>query len=114
MNSMDELLETYTYSADNKSGISDEKILLTHDTSQNNWANSTISDGTPGYRNSVSPLNFDLTFGSILISPLIPQKDDNVNVSLQIKNNGSKTVKNFSIEIYHDLNQDSSGSPSGV
>ena len=112
MNSMDELLETYTYSADNKSGISDEKILLTHDTSQNNWANSTIPDGTPGYRNSVSPLNFDLTFGSIFISPLIPQKDDNVNVSLQIKNNGSKTVKNFSIEIYHDLNQDSSGSPS--
>ncbi|MEJ2614502.1 MAG: lamin tail domain-containing protein, partial [Ignavibacteriaceae bacterium] len=112
MNSMDETLETYTYSADNKSGISDEKIILAIDTSQNNWANSTIANGTPGFRNSVSPLKYDLTFGSISVTPLIPQKGDDVNISIQLKNNGSETVKNYSLEIFHDLNHDSSGSPS--
>ena len=107
---MDEMLETYTYSADNKSGISDEKIILDNNTSQNNWANSTIINGTPGFINSVSPLKFDLTPGSISTTPLSPQKGDIVNISIQIKNNGIETVKNYSIEVFHDLNHDSSGS----
>ncbi len=112
LNSTDDISETYTYSADNKNGISDERIILNNDTSNNNWANSTIANGTPGFRNSVSPLKYDLTFGSISITPLIPQKDDDVNVNIQIKNNGSEPVKNYSIEVFHDLDKDSSGTPS--
>ncbi|MFZ0455073.1 MAG: lamin tail domain-containing protein [Ignavibacteriaceae bacterium] len=112
MNYMDEILETYTYTSDNKNGISDEKIILNNDTAQNNWTNSIIVNGTPGFKNSVTPLRFDIAFGSISAAPLIPLKDDDVNISIEIKNNGTETVENYSIEIFHDLNQDSSGSPS--
>ena len=108
----DDTLETYTYTADNDYGISDEKMDLTNDDSQNNWSNSKRKDGTPGFNNSVTPLEYDLAFGSISITPLSPRRNDDVNISAIIKNIGSVPVSDYSIEIFDDLNKDSSGSAS--
>ena len=112
LNSIDEILETYTYTADNKNGISDEKIVLNNDTSQSNWANSTTENGTPGFGNSVTPLRFNLTFGAISITPLHPKKDDDIEISFKIVNKGTKPASNYSVEVFNDLNEDSTGSSS--
>ena len=69
LESNDDTLETYTYSANNSSGISDEKIVMNKDNSASNWENSLQTNGTPGKRNSVTPLGNDLSFSSITINP---------------------------------------------
>ncbi len=110
VNADDDTLETYTYSANNSSGISDEKIVMGKDDSTSNWENSFQTNGTPGERNSVTPLGNDLSFHSITINPAIPIMGDDVQVTGLIKNNGTNTAQTFSIEIYNDINLDSSGS----
>ncbi len=112
LNSIDEVVDTYTYSADNRTGISDEKVILDNDTSQSNWANAVMINGTPGFRNSVSPVKFDLSFESISITPLIPQTGNDVNIKIKIKNNGTEPAENYSVEIFNDLDKDSTGSHS--
>jgi Lamin Tail Domain/CARDB len=112
LNTSDDTLETYTYSANNNSGISDEKIILNNDDSPSNWLNSSKINGTPGFINSVTPLKYDLTFTSILVSPVTPIKGENVNINFTIKNNGAENAGSYSIEVYNDINNDSSGSES--
>ncbi len=110
LGSNDDTLETYTYSANNSSGISDEKIVMNKDNSTSNWENSLQTNGTPGKRNSVTPLGNDLSFSSITINPEIPIEEDNVQITATIKNKGTNTAQSFSVEIYNDANLDSSGS----
>ncbi|MDO8550231.1 MAG: lamin tail domain-containing protein [Ignavibacteria bacterium] len=104
-------LETYTYSANNSTAFSDEKITLNKNNSGSNWANSFNTNGTPGGRNSVTPLNNDLEFSSLLINPAVPISGDNIQVTGKIKNRGINTALSYSVEIYNDLNFDSTGSP---
>jgi len=55
-NNLGDTVDTYTYSANNSNGYSDEKIHLTKDNSTANWTNSTSLNGTPGKENSFSGL----------------------------------------------------------
>ena len=110
VNHDDDTLEAYTYSANNSSGISDEKIIMNKDNSENNWENSLQINGTPGKRNSVTPMNYDLSFSSLLINPKIIIIEDDVYITGTIKNHGTNTAQNFTIEIFNDTDFDSSGS----
>jgi len=103
-------LETYIYSANNSSAFSDEKIFLNKDNSSSNWENSHQINGTPGGRNSVTPLNNDLVYNSLSFSPVVPINGDDVQISGIIKNRGINAVQSFSVEIYNDADFDSSGS----
>ena len=60
INNVEDTLESYFYSANNTQAHSDEKIILVKNSSQSNWANSLVADGTPGFQNSVTPVQFDL------------------------------------------------------
>lgn len=111
LSSNDDTLETYIYSANNLSTISDEKIVINKDNSPTNWANSLNTNGTPGDRNSVTPLYYDLAFKSLSISPQIPITGDDLQITGIVKNEGTNTAKSYSVEIYNDVNFDSSGSP---
>jgi hypothetical protein len=64
-------LDVYTYSANNSTGRSDEKIVLNKDSSQTNWANSIVTNGTPGFRNSVALYEFDLQLFSLSFTPSV-------------------------------------------
>jgi hypothetical protein len=110
VNQDDDTLEAYTYSANNSSGISDEKIIMSKDNSVNNWENSLQINGTPGKRNSATPLNYDLSFPSLLINPKIIIMGDDVHTTGTIKNQGTSTAQNFTIGIFNDTDFDSSGS----
>ncbi|HET56516.1 MAG TPA: lamin tail domain-containing protein, partial [Ignavibacteria bacterium] len=69
LNSGGDTLSVYTYSANNAVGYSDEKIILNTDNSSANWANSLVFNGTPGFKNSVSPKEKDIAVAEISVSP---------------------------------------------
>ncbi len=103
----DDTLDVYTYSTNNLQTHSDEKILFGSDSSQVNWDNSLPSDGTPGFRNSVTPVSFNLGISSVTISPGIPQAGDNLSITAAIKNYGENSADNFTVTLFNDVNLDS-------
>ncbi len=109
LNALNDTVDYYFYSANNATAISDEKIILNHDSLQTNWANSLVTNGTPGFINSVTPLNYDLQLNSLIVSPSVPIAGDNVTIYCTIKNIGILAASNYSIEIFNDANKDSIG-----
>jgi len=100
-------LDVYTYSADNSAGYSDEKLLLNKDTSKANWKNSIVINGTPGYKNSVAPFNYNLMLDKLVFSPSLIFEGGNVSISVTVKNMGVKQSGSFIVRIYNDENADS-------
>jgi len=107
----DDTLQAYTYSADNSASFSDEKIEMTGNNSQSNWENTLNSNGTPGFQNSVTPLNFDLEMNSLSFIPAFPTEGDDVTIIAKVKNKGSDNAESYSIEIYNDADFDSTADP---
>lgn len=107
INPSDDTLQVYTYSANNSQSFSDEKISLSRDNTIDNWANSITINGTPGFENSVTPVNYDLQLSSITVSPDLPFEGDDVQIDITIKNIGILSTGFYSIEVYNDLNLDS-------
>lgn len=100
-------VDTYTYSADNQPGFSDEKIILSGRGNTSNWANSLLQGGTPGFKNSVTPEDYDLDLSSIIINPSLPEQDKIITLTLIVKNPGLKAAGSFQAEVFNNLNFDS-------
>jgi len=111
LNNIEDTLEAYFYSANNTEAISDEKIELIKDSSAANWANSTVTNGTPGFQNSVAQVQFDLAMNLLTFSPSILIEGDDVTISAKVKNLGTELAQSYSIEIYNDVNFDSTADP---
>ncbi|MEJ5351206.1 MAG: lamin tail domain-containing protein [Melioribacteraceae bacterium] len=107
INPAGQIVDTYTYSADNSAGISDEKIILNKDNSSSNWQNSIKTHGTPGFKNSASPTDYDLQIKLLKIEPLIPRAEDSLKITFAVFNKGRLTANNFSVSIFNDINHDS-------
>lgn len=109
LNASNVVIDTYTYSADNNAGISDEKYLLNKDNSSTNWRNGTSANGTPGKINSVTPVSYlyNLTVRLSSLTPANPVERDSVAVKFIVKNNGVLDAANYSVEIFRDANADS-------
>jgi hypothetical protein len=106
-NSTADTVDYYFYSANNSTAISDEKIILNRDSLSTNWTNSLITNGTPGFTNTVTPTNYDLQLSSLTFSPSVPIAGNDVIVSAMVKNKGILSAANYSIEIFNDINKDS-------
>lgn len=111
INPSNDTLDVYTYSANNATGYSDEKIVMSKNNSSSNWANSQVFNGTPGFRNSVTQLDHDLDLGSVTILPVVPVSGDDVEIFVKVKNRGLNTAASYTIEIFNDINFDSTGTP---
>lgn len=107
INTQNDTLDVRTYSANNSTAISDEKIILNKDTTASNWTNSLTVNGTPGFRNSVMLFNFDLRLKTINITPTIPLQGNDVQIGVVVKNSGVLPASDYTIEIYNDINFDS-------
>ncbi|OGV12493.1 MAG: hypothetical protein A2440_14665 [Stygiobacter sp. RIFOXYC2_FULL_38_25] len=109
LNASSLVVDTYTYSADNNAGISDEKYLLNKDNSSTNWRNGTTANGTPGKINSVTPVSYlyNLTVRLSSLTPANPVERDSVAVNFIVKNSGVLDAANYSVEIFRDANADS-------
>ena len=114
LSAANDTLEAYIYSANNPQARSDEKKIMIKDSSQNNWANSLVVNGTPGFTNSVTPVQFDLQLASLTFQPSNPAEGDDVTVLLKVKNIGTNAADIFTIEIFNDANFDSTADPSEI
>ncbi|MBI1939360.1 MAG: lamin tail domain-containing protein [Ignavibacteriales bacterium] len=103
------VVDTYTYTANNGEGISDEKYFLNKNNNESNWRNSLIENGTPGKINSVTPVFYDLEAAIKSIEPAYPVKGDSLKVDVVVKNLGSLAAQNFSVKIFYDADGDSIG-----
>ncbi|MGB9664462.1 MAG: lamin tail domain-containing protein, partial [Ignavibacteria bacterium] len=106
LNSTNDTIWSYIYSANNSAGFSDEKIVLIGDNSPSNWGNSLVVNGTPGSFNSISQREYDLSLTKIITNPLFPVLNDNVEVKSVIKNLGLKTANNFFVQFKYDFQND--------
>lgn len=106
LNSQGDTVSSHTYSIGNVPGFSDEKIDLNGKNVASNWKDSKTLHGTPGSKNSQSPLDYDLSFSSngILISPEILNQNENATISTTIRNVGLNPARNFAISFYADFN----------
>ncbi|MEW6703166.1 MAG: lamin tail domain-containing protein [Bacteroidota bacterium] len=109
ISSQNQTIDTYLYSADNSDGYTDEKIILDKNNNALNWKNSTKLNGTPGTKNSVSPLDYDLGITFTGIVPAEPKAEDSVKVTALVKNPGRTSASNFSVTMFNDANNDSIG-----
>lgn len=108
LNKSNDTVWSFTYSANNFAGYSDEKLFLTGDNSPSNWGNSLVLNGTPGRRNSISPREYDLGLVRFQTTPLYPILNDTVQVGVWVKNFGIRDASNFFITFKYDFNNDGS------
>jgi hypothetical protein len=103
------IVATYRYSADNAPGFSDEKIKLCAGDMPENWANSLVKGGTPGFVNSVTPAGLDVGLGpgSLQIFPHSAVKRGQVvQGRLRIANLGEKRFRGeIGISVFYDWNE---------
>ncbi len=103
LNSENDTIDFYMYSADNEKGISDERISFEN----NNWGNSLVLNGTPGFQNSISKKEFDLAIIDFSIEPQNVIIGNSVAAKIKVKNLGIKSATEFKVNLYKDNNQDS-------
>lgn len=109
VDSVGDTLTTYRYSTGNVPGHSDEKIILNGSNTFDNWAESQIPGGTPGYRNSITPFDFDVGFtsNSVILPPVVFENED-IQIQLTVFNLGTQMINDsIKLEVYHDLLGDS-------
>ena len=77
INSAKDTIDVYTYSADNSTGYSDEKIVLNRDTSSANWKNSAKYLGSPGYKyvDTTSSSGSGIIINEIMYAPHSPEPE---------------------------------------
>jgi hypothetical protein len=109
VNAANDTLDRSTYSANNGTGYSDEKIIMNRDSLAVNWANSLMANGTPGFKNSVTPLDYDLKIKSLGHLPINPVQGQNVQISCTILNSGYMIAPTYKIEIFNDADFNSNG-----
>jgi uncharacterized repeat protein (TIGR01451 family) len=91
-----------------ESGVSLERISRDKASDlQSNWGLSQNPFGaTPGSKNSVSPLDYDLALTEINYTPANPFPENEITFSFSIKNSGLLPVNGFQLTGYFDLNHD--------
>jgi len=107
LNSRNDTLDYYIYSANNKEGISDERFFLDSLHLNNLWKNSIKDDGTPGKWNSTSPLNYDLTIENIGFSSSNLREGLILQGFVKVLNSGLNAANQFDIELFDDSKMDS-------
>lgn len=94
----------------NTGGFSLEKINSEGASNNSfNWGTSVdLLQATPGKNNSITPKPYDLYLKSFTVSPLFPSAGETLEMNFVIKNSGMNTANDFSLNIYKDINFDSS------
>lgn len=106
LNGSSDTADAYAYSADNPAGFSDEIILPCGGSSQDNWSNSLLLNGTPGFRNSVSPKSRDICVSDLSFIPLFPTVNLDFTVSAVIRNTGTESADTVSASMFVKYERD--------
>ena len=93
---------------DQEAGYSDEKIILDGPDSEDNWGNSQTVNGTPGFRNSLSPRDYDIAVIDLRrCTDAGPVPGEPVQFRLTIQNVGLNPIYNAEVHFGPDWNNDS-------
>jgi len=114
INSTGDTVQTYQYSVGNTPGHSDEKIILSEDNSAQNWGNSIYLNGTPGFKNSISPKDIDLAIAEFRFVDNNFIVGQNLDFEAVIKNNGQQTINGFQFQKFYDLNLNQRPDPAEI
>lgn len=108
LDASNDTIAVYKYSPGNSPGYSDEKIDLLGGDAAENWGDSKKLHGTPGTRNSISLLNFDLAIetGSIIWTPVKPTRRDVIAITFIVSNAGLASTELESVQLFADSNND--------
>lgn len=106
--SIGNIITEYQYSIGNQPGFSDEKIDISGGNESENWSNSLIEGGTPGWTNSVAPPEIDMGFGeNSLILPSLVFEYDSPLITLFIRKYGSQMPgDSILLTVFSDRNFD--------
>ncbi|PIS29320.1 MAG: hypothetical protein COT43_04060, partial [Candidatus Marinimicrobia bacterium CG08_land_8_20_14_0_20_45_22] len=93
-----------------------EKIIPEGNNHISNWGNSRVLYGTPGFRNSISPLPFDLSLNrfSCLSDPQSLETGNTIDFSIVVKNIGENPCDSATVRFGEDADRDSNLSTSEV
>jgi len=106
ISSAGDTIARYRYSLNNQPGHSDEKRNLFGGDSPENWANSKVLNGTPGFENSVKQLNYDVSLEMMGFPPEV-LAGQSITLIASITNIGLNSASNIEITFFEDLNLDS-------
>ncbi|OGU58209.1 MAG: hypothetical protein A2V66_01490 [Ignavibacteria bacterium RBG_13_36_8] len=106
LNSFNQIVSEYLYTADNDYGISEEKIILCDGDSTDNWGNSQLVDGTPGFKNSISPKEYDAAIVGFWTDESYGIIGASISLHLVVKNEAIKSIDSLGIKIFRDINND--------
>ena len=101
-NSNNVIVDNYVYSIDQEPGYSDEIIINTFGGVTSGWSNSLVINGTPGFKNSVSPWDFDLTLIAKDDFSHSVELGDELEIDFIVKNIGLNRVDMFRYNIMLD------------
>jgi len=118
INAAGDTVDRYRYISTFDEGFSNEKIDLMGPNETSNWAHSLVMGGTPGFRNSVAPLEVDIGF--IENSVQWPELKyltvmQNADITIKVHNLGLNSFRDtVSVRLFIDLDQDSLFSPGDI
>jgi len=91
------------------SGHSLERIdFFATSTDSTNWGSSTDAEkSTPGKKNSIARVDFDVSLKRIFFAPETPLPDQPIIINAVVQNVGRKSATGFTVQAYFDVNRDS-------
>lgn len=110
ISSAGDTIAKYRYSLDNQPGYSDEKRNLMGNDLPENWANSQVLNGTPGFTNSTTQIEYDVEL-DLQASPPQSPPGHAITLIATVRNIGISEVSNFQIAFFEDMNFDAVLSP---
>jgi len=104
----DDTLSQVLTTPDQEAGYSDEKIILDDSDSEDNWGNCQTIYGTPGFRNSISPRDYDIAIIDLRCNTDTgPVPGEPVQFRLTIQNVGLNPIFDAEVHFGPDWNNDS-------
>ena len=97
----------WTSASDN--GYSWERVLIETPDSLAIWQQSLVQNGTPGFRNSVTPPQCNLSLNETVVIRVVV--GEAIELQLAIENTGEQGIAAFSVFIVHDENQNGEYDP---
>jgi hypothetical protein len=107
-------LEIKIYTSNNSTGFSDEKRVMNKDTTVSNWGNSSTNNGTPGYKNSITPLVNDISVSTFSLAQTNILLGNSFNLRAMVKNLGTNSAQNVLLKLYYDENSDNIPTPNEI
>ncbi|MCP4727705.1 MAG: hypothetical protein GY863_21880 [bacterium] len=111
MSGSGDLISSHRYSTGNQDGFSDEKKIPYGVDNDADWADSENYLSSPGFRNSITPLDYDVTVDSIMIDPCYPVAGRSSEIQVTVINTGFEPVQKASLIIFADIDRNGAEDP---